>query len=90
MSNSCIISFERLLRQVCYNSVTFSTNNDTMSYMTSKEIAETLGIQHEEAKARLIKKGIRPMSYAGPSGALYDPSCIDLIRDEIDSEDDLE
>ena len=70
--------------------MTFFIDNDTIDYMTSKEIAEILGIQHEEAKARLIKKGIRPMSYAGPTGALYDPSCIDLIRDDNGSDDEQE
>jgi hypothetical protein len=51
-----------------------------MEGLTVNEIGATLGIHPKAAKMRLRAKGIKPIAYAGPT-ALYDPSCIDLIRE---------
>jgi predicted ArsR family transcriptional regulator len=58
---------------------TFSADTGIMNGMTAKEIGEALGIHPKAAKTRLRTKGIKPIGYAGPT-ALYDPSCVDLIR----------
>jgi predicted ArsR family transcriptional regulator len=51
-----------------------------MNAMTAKEIADILKIHPKAAKTRLRRAGIQPIAYAGPT-AMYDPSCVDLIRE---------
>jgi hypothetical protein len=52
----------------------------TMNGYTIAEIAERLGIATDTAKRRLQRAGIKPASYAGPTG-IYDKSALDAIRD---------
>jgi hypothetical protein len=68
-------------------SITLSTNvliffddNNNMNGMTVNEIGAALAISPKAAKQRLRARGIKPIGYAGPT-ALYDPSCIEHIRE---------
>jgi hypothetical protein len=51
-----------------------------MKGLTIAEIAAKLGIAPDTAKRRLQAAGIRPSSYAGPTG-IYPHSAVDAIRD---------
>jgi hypothetical protein len=62
------------------NFLIFFAETDTMNGMTVNEIGAALGINPKAAKMRLRTKEIKPIGYAGPT-ALYDPSCVDLIRE---------
>jgi hypothetical protein len=53
---------------------------EIMNGFTIAEIAEKLGIATDTAKRRLQRAGIKPVSYAGPTG-IYDKSAMDAIRD---------
>jgi hypothetical protein len=57
-----------------------NSDNNKMQGMTVKSIGAALGISQEAAKMRLRKHGIKPIEYAGPT-AIYDPSCLDVIRE---------
>jgi hypothetical protein len=58
----------------------FSAKINNMNGLTVNEIGEKLGIHPKAAKTRLIRKGIKPIGYAGPT-ALYDESVVDAIRE---------
>lgn len=47
--------------------------------MTIAEFAATLKRAPGTVKMQLIRKGIKPIGYAGPT-ALYDPSSLEAIR----------
>jgi hypothetical protein len=51
-----------------------------MEYMTAKNIAKILGINPKAAKMRLLRAGVQPIEYIGPT-AIYDPAVVDLIRE---------
>jgi len=51
-----------------------------MEGLTLREIAEQLGIATKTAQKRIMRKGIKPKEYAGPT-AIYDSSVVEKIRD---------
>jgi hypothetical protein len=51
-----------------------------MNAMSIAEIARILKITPKAAKSRLIRAGLKPTEYAGPTG-MYDPSVVEIIRE---------
>jgi len=52
----------------------------SMEGLTLREISEQLGIATKTAQKRIMRAGIKPKGYAGPT-ALYEKSVVEKIRD---------
>ena len=57
----------------------FLADSCNMNAMSIAEIARMLKITPKATKSRLIRAGLKPVEYAGPTG-MYDPSVVEMIR----------
>jgi predicted ArsR family transcriptional regulator len=51
-----------------------------MNAMSIAEIAKILNLHPKAVKSRLIRAGLKPVEYAGPTG-MYNPAVVDIIRE---------